>query len=62
MPQAGEALAKVANSIGATTLQLDVTAPDAGQQIMDHAIGRHGSLDLVVHNAGNNTQFTNWIT
>src|SRR5690606_21983701 len=52
MPQAGEALAKVANSIGATTLQLDVTAPDAGQQIMDHAIGRHGSLDLVVHNAG----------
>ncbi|WP_345474445.1 3-oxoacyl-ACP reductase [Glutamicibacter ectropisis] len=52
MPQAGDSLAKVANSIGATTLQLDVTAADAAQQIMDHAIGRHGSLDIVVHNAG----------
>lgn len=52
MPQAGDSLAKVANTIGATTLQLDVTAPDAAQQIMDHAIGRHGSLDIVVHNAG----------
>lgn len=52
MPQAGDSLAKVANSIGATTLQLDVTAADAAQQIMDHAIGRHGSLDLVIHNAG----------
>lgn len=52
MPAAGEALAAVANQIGATTLQLDVTAKDAAQQIMDHAVGRHGSLDIVVHNAG----------
>lgn len=52
MPQAGDSLVKVANAIGATTLQLDVTAADAAQQIMDHAIGRHGSLDLVIHNAG----------
>ncbi len=52
MPQAGESLAAVANEIGATTLQLDVTAKDAGQQIIDHAINRHGSLDIVVHNAG----------
>ncbi|UYQ78997.1 3-oxoacyl-ACP reductase [Glutamicibacter sp. JL.03c] len=52
MPQAGDSLAKVANTIGATTLQLDVTAPDAAQQIMEHALGRHGSLDIVVHNAG----------
>lgn len=52
MPAAGEALAAVANQIGATTLQLDVTAKDAAKQIMDHAIGRHGSLDIVVHNAG----------
>lgn len=52
MPAAGEALAAVANQIGATTLQLDVTAKDAAQRIMDHAIGRHGSLDIVVHNAG----------
>ncbi|MFJ2621692.1 3-oxoacyl-ACP reductase [Glutamicibacter sp. NPDC087344] len=52
MPAAGEALAAVANQIGATTLQLDVTAKDAAQQIMEHATARHGSLDLVVHNAG----------
>ncbi|HJX77214.1 3-oxoacyl-ACP reductase [Glutamicibacter sp.] len=52
MPQAGDALAKVANQVGGTTLQLDVTAKDAGQRIMDHALTRHGSLDLVVHNAG----------
>lgn len=52
MPQAGQALAQVANDIGGTTLQLDVTAKDAAQQIMDHAINRHGSLDLVIHNAG----------
>src|SRR5690606_7776457 len=29
MPQAGDALAKVANQVGGTTLQLDVTAKDA---------------------------------
>lgn len=52
MPQAGDALAKVANQVGGTTLQLDVTAKDAGARIMDHALTRHGSLDLVVHNAG----------
>lgn len=52
MPQAGDALAQVANQVGGTTLQLDVTAKDAGARIMEHALTRHGSLDLVVHNAG----------
>ena len=33
----GEALAEVANRVGGTALQLDVTAPDAGRRIADHA-------------------------
>ncbi|WP_418909276.1 3-oxoacyl-ACP reductase [Glutamicibacter endophyticus] len=52
MPAAGEALAAVANEVHGTTLQLDVTAADAGQRIIDHAVNRYGHLDLVVHNAG----------
>jgi 3-oxoacyl-[acyl-carrier protein] reductase len=52
MPQAGEALSAVTNRVGGTALQLDVTRPDAGQVILDHARTRHGGLDIVVHNAG----------
>ncbi|MEO7069925.1 MAG: 3-oxoacyl-ACP reductase [Nostocoides sp.] len=52
IPAAGDALAKVANAIGGTALQLDVTVADAGQRIVDHANSRHGGLDIVVHNAG----------
>jgi 3-oxoacyl-[acyl-carrier protein] reductase len=52
VPAAGEALVAVANRVGGTALQLDVTAPDAGRRIADHALERHGALDVVVHNAG----------
>ena len=52
VPAAGDALARTANRVGGTALQLDVTAPDAGQRILDHARARHGGLDIVVHNAG----------
>ncbi|MTB72514.1 3-oxoacyl-ACP reductase [Arsenicicoccus sp. MKL-02] len=52
VPAAGEALARVANEVGGTALQLDVTAEDAGRRILDHARTRHGGLDIVVHNAG----------
>ncbi len=52
MPSSGAALAGVANAIGGTALQTDVTAPDAGRRILDHAQTRHGGLDIVVHNAG----------
>lgn len=52
IPSAGGALAAVANEIGGTALQLDVTAPDAGERILAHAQSRHGGLDIVVHNAG----------
>ncbi|MEO3935132.1 3-oxoacyl-ACP reductase [Dermatophilaceae bacterium Soc4.6] len=52
LPQAGEALATVANRNGGSALQLDVTSPDAGARIVEHARTRHGGLDIVVHNAG----------
>ena len=52
VPSAGAALAAVANGIGGTALQADVTAPDAGRRILGHALTRHGGLDVVVHNAG----------
>ncbi|NKX49181.1 3-oxoacyl-ACP reductase [Arthrobacter deserti] len=52
VPAAGEQLAAVANRIGATALQLDITVPEAGNRILAHAGGRYGRLDIVVHNAG----------
>lgn len=52
VPASGEALAAVANGIGGSALQLDVTAADAGARIVQQAVSRHGGLDIVVHNAG----------
>ena len=52
LPSSGAALAAVANEVGGTALQVDVTAPDAGRRILEHARTRHGGLDVVVHNAG----------
>ena len=52
MPSAGGPLAEVANRLGGTALQLDVTADDAGAKIAEHAAARHGGFDIVVHNAG----------
>ena len=52
VPAASESLAKTANEVHGTTLQLDVTADDAGQRILEHARKRHGGLDIIVHNAG----------
>ncbi|MEO7447514.1 MAG: 3-oxoacyl-ACP reductase, partial [Humibacillus sp.] len=49
---AGDALARVANEVRGTALQVDVTTPDAGQRIVEHARSRHGGLHVVVHNAG----------
>ena len=51
IPGAGDALAKVANSVSGTALQLDVTAQDAGTRIVEHC-ARFGGIDVVVHNAG----------
>jgi 3-oxoacyl-[acyl-carrier protein] reductase len=52
LPAAGDSLARTANRVGGTALQLDVTAHDAGRRILDHATARDGGLDIVVHNAG----------
>lgn len=52
VPAAGDALSRVVAKAGGTTLSVDVTAPDAGQRILEHCKSRHGGLDIVVHNAG----------
>lgn len=52
IPAAGGPLAEVANLLGGSALQLDVTAEDAGPRIVEHALSRHGGIDIVVHNAG----------
>ncbi|MDG4836069.1 3-oxoacyl-ACP reductase [Micromonospora sp. WMMD967] len=52
IPAAGDALAAVANDIGGTAVQLDLTAPDAPTRLADHLASRHGRVDAVVHNAG----------
>ena len=52
MPAAGDGLAAVANEIHGTALQLDVTAPDAPERLLEHVAARLGRLDVVVHNAG----------
>jgi 3-oxoacyl-[acyl-carrier protein] reductase len=52
VPAQGEALAATANRIRGTALQLDITAPDAADRLTAHVRGRHGGLDVMVHNAG----------
>ncbi|TKJ23409.1 3-oxoacyl-ACP reductase [Blastococcus sp. CCUG 61487] len=57
IPAAGDSLAKVANAIGGTALQLDITADDAPQRLVEHLKERHSAggrkgADIVVHNAG----------
>ena len=51
----GEGLAKVANKIGGTALQLDITAEDAGRRLAEHVAQRFGEaarIHTIVHNAG----------
>ncbi|WP_130014062.1 3-oxoacyl-ACP reductase [Serinicoccus sediminis] len=55
VPAGGQGLAEVANSIGGTALQLDITAPDAGARIAAHVAQRFGDMGrihAIVHNAG----------
>ena len=52
VPMAGEQLAAVANEIGGTAVQLDITAADAGPRLARQLVARHGGVDVVVHNAG----------
>ena len=52
VPAAGADLTEVANRLGATALQLDITADEAPGRLADHVAERHGRLDILVHNAG----------
>jgi 3-oxoacyl-[acyl-carrier protein] reductase len=52
IPAAGDSLAAVANEIGGTAFQLDITAADAPARLVAHLRERHGGVDVVVHNAG----------
>jgi 3-oxoacyl-[acyl-carrier protein] reductase len=57
IPAAGDKLAEVANEIGGTAFQLDITASDAPQRLIEHLKERHYAgvgpgVDIVVHNAG----------
>ncbi|PZS31057.1 MAG: 3-oxoacyl-ACP reductase [Pseudonocardiales bacterium] len=52
LAQSGETLAKVANRIGGTTLQLDVAAPDAPERLLEYLAAHTDGLDVLIHNAG----------
>ncbi|WP_062386696.1 3-oxoacyl-ACP reductase [Demequina iriomotensis] len=52
VPAAGEGLAAVANEVGGTALQLDITADDAGARIAAHVAARGARIHAMVHNAG----------
>lgn len=52
VPDTGDALSQVANEIGGTSLQLDLTGTDAPSRLADFFRERYGRVDIVVHNAG----------
>ena len=52
VPAAGDALTSVVNRIGGTAVQLDITAPEAPARLLGHLRERHGTVHIVVHNAG----------
>ncbi|WP_216936409.1 MULTISPECIES: 3-oxoacyl-ACP reductase [unclassified Acinetobacter] len=51
VPQQQADLDRVAGEIGGSTLAIDITAADAGEQIKAAAAAQ-GGLDIIVHNAG----------
>jgi 3-oxoacyl-[acyl-carrier protein] reductase len=52
IPAQGADLSAVANKVGGSALQLDITAADAGARLVEYFSERHDCLDIVVHNAG----------
>ncbi|OLE22854.1 MAG: 3-oxoacyl-ACP reductase [Actinobacteria bacterium 13_1_20CM_3_71_11] len=52
VPTTGQALSRVANEVGGTAYQLDITGPDAPTRLAEFVEARHGGVDIVVHNAG----------
>jgi 3-oxoacyl-[acyl-carrier protein] reductase len=52
IPAQGGDLSKVANKVGGSSLQLDITSPSAPAKLAEYLKERHGGVDVVVHNAG----------
>ncbi|MFC4005367.1 3-oxoacyl-ACP reductase [Prauserella oleivorans] len=52
IPAQGADLSQVANRVGGSALQLDITAADAPDKLAGYLTERHGGVDIVVHNAG----------
>jgi len=52
IPAQGGDLSKVANKVGGSSLQLDITSPSAPAKLAEYLKERHGGVDIVVHNAG----------
>ncbi|RZQ65125.1 3-oxoacyl-ACP reductase [Amycolatopsis suaedae] len=52
IPAQGGDLSKVANEVGGSALQLDITSADAPRTLSEYLSQRHGGVDVVVHNAG----------
>jgi 3-oxoacyl-[acyl-carrier protein] reductase len=52
IPAQGADLSNVANQVGGSSLQLDITAGDAPERLDTYLTARHGGVDIVVHNAG----------
>jgi 3-oxoacyl-[acyl-carrier protein] reductase len=52
IPVQGADLSNVANQVGGSSLQLDITAGGAPERLAEHLTARYGGVDIVVHNAG----------
>jgi 3-oxoacyl-[acyl-carrier protein] reductase len=52
VPSAEDDLRAAMDAIGGSALALDITAEDTPAAIVDHVADAHGTLDVVVHNAG----------
>jgi 3-oxoacyl-[acyl-carrier protein] reductase len=52
IPGQASELAAVADSIGGSSLQVDITEEAARGQIASHVLQHHGGVDAIIHNAG----------
>jgi 3-oxoacyl-[acyl-carrier protein] reductase len=52
IPAQGADLSNVANQVGGSSLQLDITAGGAPERLAEHLTARYGGVDIIVHNAG----------
>ena len=52
VPQAASDLVALVKELDGDHIALDITAKDAPQRIAQHVLGKHGGVDIVVHNAG----------